>query len=133
MTKSYKKSHCKTFFSSFFFFAICICDEAHSSFPFKQISTDLTCCVSSSLLVDSDESPVARERTIIVHANHNQLSLCEEDLSIGGHLHRTRDSGCQTDDFLIACMSLRMIGKFVICLQFRGPNLEISCLFFLFV
>eukprot|EP00066_Takifugu_rubripes_P019240 XP_011608506.1 PREDICTED: nance-Horan syndrome protein-like [Takifugu rubripes] len=53
--------------------------------------------------IDSDESPVARERTVIIHANPHQLSLCQEDLSIGGRLHHTRDSGCQTDDFLIAC------------------------------
>uniref|UniRef100_A0A8C6WYV7 Nance-Horan syndrome b (congenital cataracts and dental anomalies) n=1 Tax=Neogobius melanostomus TaxID=47308 RepID=A0A8C6WYV7_9GOBI len=53
--------------------------------------------------MDSDESPVAtRERTVIVHANPHQLSLYEEDLSISGRLSHTRDSGCQTDDFLIA-------------------------------
>lgn len=61
-----------------------------------------------SLHSDSDESPVARERTVIIHANPHQLSLCHEDLSISGRLHHTRDSGCQTDDFLIACKSLRM-------------------------
>ncbi|XP_071756526.2 actin remodeling regulator NHS [Centroberyx gerrardi] len=53
--------------------------------------------------MDSDESPVARERTVIVHANPHQLSLCQEELSLTGRLHHTRDSGCQTDDFLIAC------------------------------
>ncbi|XP_078800422.1 actin remodeling regulator NHS isoform X5 [Oryzias latipes] len=53
--------------------------------------------------LDSDESPVAKERTVIIHANPHQLSLCQEDISIGGRLHHTRDSGCQTDDFLIAC------------------------------
>ncbi|XP_041838906.1 Nance-Horan syndrome protein [Melanotaenia boesemani] len=53
--------------------------------------------------MDSDESPVARERTVIIHANPHQLSLCQEDVSISGRLHHTRDSGCQTDDFLIAC------------------------------
>ncbi|KAK5609351.1 hypothetical protein CRENBAI_011330 [Crenichthys baileyi] len=53
--------------------------------------------------MDSDESPVARERTVIIHANSHQLTLCQEDLSISGRLHHTRDSGCQTDDFLIAC------------------------------
>ncbi|KAF6732582.1 Nance-Horan syndrome protein [Oryzias melastigma] len=52
--------------------------------------------------MDSDESPVAKERTVIIHANPHQLSLCQEDISIGGRLHHTRDSGCQTDDFLIA-------------------------------
>ncbi|XP_063329438.1 actin remodeling regulator NHS isoform X2 [Pelmatolapia mariae] len=53
--------------------------------------------------MDSDESPVARERTVIIHANPHQLSLCQEELSVSGRLHHTRDSGCQTDDFLIAC------------------------------
>ncbi|XP_017295403.1 Nance-Horan syndrome protein isoform X3 [Kryptolebias marmoratus] len=53
--------------------------------------------------MDSDESPVARERTVIIHAHPHQLSLCQEDISISGRLHHTRDSGCQTDDFLIAC------------------------------
>ncbi|XP_061890770.1 actin remodeling regulator NHS isoform X1 [Entelurus aequoreus] len=53
--------------------------------------------------MDSDESPVARERTVIVQANQHQLSLCQEDFSVSGRLHHTRDSGCQTDDFLIAC------------------------------
>uniref|UniRef100_A0A665VWS5 Nance-Horan syndrome b (congenital cataracts and dental anomalies) n=1 Tax=Echeneis naucrates TaxID=173247 RepID=A0A665VWS5_ECHNA len=52
--------------------------------------------------IDSDESPVARERTVIIHTNPHQLSLCQEDLSISSRLHHTRDSGCQTDDFLIA-------------------------------
>uniref|UniRef100_A0A3Q2ZBT4 NHS actin remodeling regulator n=1 Tax=Hippocampus comes TaxID=109280 RepID=A0A3Q2ZBT4_HIPCM len=42
---------------------------------------------------DSDESPGSRERSVIVHA-----SLDNGDLV--GHL-LTRDSGCQTDDFLI--------------------------------
>uniref|UniRef100_H3CVU3 NHS actin remodeling regulator n=1 Tax=Tetraodon nigroviridis TaxID=99883 RepID=H3CVU3_TETNG len=59
--------------------------------------------VQNDIDLDSDESPVARERTVIIHANPHQLSLCQEDLSIGGRLHHTRDSGCQTDDFLIAC------------------------------
>uniref|UniRef100_A0A8C5D9C5 Nance-Horan syndrome b (congenital cataracts and dental anomalies) n=1 Tax=Gouania willdenowi TaxID=441366 RepID=A0A8C5D9C5_GOUWI len=53
--------------------------------------------------IDSDESPVARERTVIIHANPHQLTLCQEDLSVSGRPHHTRDSGCQTDDFLIAC------------------------------
>ncbi|RVE74334.1 hypothetical protein OJAV_G00021020 [Oryzias javanicus] len=33
--------------------------------------------------MDSDESPVAKERTVIIHANPHQLSLCQEDISIG--------------------------------------------------
>ena len=57
--------------------------------------------VSGRASAESDESPVARERTLIVHANPH-LSLCqEEELSLSGHRLHTRDSGCQTDDFLI--------------------------------
>lgn len=43
---------------------------------------------------------------MIIHANPHQLSLCQEELSVSGRLHHTRDSGCQTDDFLIACKFL---------------------------
>lgn len=81
-----------------------------SCFMMKVTSTwhywDSACYVI--LHSDSDESPVARERTVIVHANPHQLSLCHEDFSISGRLHHTRDSGCQTDDFLIACKFLWM-------------------------
>ncbi|XP_018584956.2 Nance-Horan syndrome protein-like isoform X1 [Scleropages formosus] len=56
---------------------------------------------------DSDESPVARERTVIVHTNPD-ISLCHEELSLSGRLN-TKDSGCQTDDFLIAAPSRRRI------------------------
>ncbi|CAL8364187.1 unnamed protein product [Gadus morhua 'NCC'] len=52
--------------------------------------------------MDSDESPVARERTVGLHANAQQLALCQEELCLSGRLHHTRDSGCQTDDFLIS-------------------------------
>ncbi|CAF99819.1 unnamed protein product, partial [Tetraodon nigroviridis] len=65
-------------------------------------SNSVSSCIIPINVTDSDESPVARERTVIIHANPHQLSLCQEDLSIGGRLHHTRDSGCQTDDFLIA-------------------------------
>ncbi|XP_056589563.1 actin remodeling regulator NHS isoform X3 [Triplophysa dalaica] len=47
--------------------------------------------------LDSDESPVARERTMIVHTNPE---VCQEDLTLS-HLY-TKDSGCQTEEFLIA-------------------------------
>ncbi|XP_048090954.1 Nance-Horan syndrome protein isoform X1 [Alosa alosa] len=57
--------------------------------------------------MDSDESPVARERTVIIHANP-QLSLCHDELSICSRLN-TKDSGCQTDDCLIAAPSRRRI------------------------
>ncbi|XP_074475561.1 actin remodeling regulator NHS isoform X7 [Sebastes fasciatus] len=66
-------------------------------------SNSISSCIIPINVTDSDESPVARERTVIVHANPHQLSLCQEDLLISGRLHHTRDSGCQTDDFLIAC------------------------------
>ncbi|XP_072552299.1 actin remodeling regulator NHS isoform X2 [Salminus brasiliensis] len=46
--------------------------------------------------LDSDESPVARERTVIVHASSD---TCPEDLILSRL--NTRDSGCQTDDLLI--------------------------------
>ncbi|KAI4872850.1 hypothetical protein NFI96_030120, partial [Prochilodus magdalenae] len=46
--------------------------------------------------LDSDESPVARERTVIVHASPD---ACQEDLILSRL--NTRDSGCQTDDLLI--------------------------------
>ncbi|KAJ8378718.1 hypothetical protein AAFF_G00236960 [Aldrovandia affinis] len=59
--------------------------------------------------LDSDESPVARERTVIVHANPN-FSLCPDELSLSGRLDsRTKDSGCQTENMLIAAPSRRRI------------------------
>ncbi|XP_051531987.1 actin remodeling regulator NHS-like [Myxocyprinus asiaticus] len=58
--------------------------------------------------MDSDESPVARERTIIIHANPHK-SLWHEELSLSGRVLHTKDSGCQTDDFLIAAPSRRRI------------------------
>ncbi|XP_056591493.1 actin remodeling regulator NHS isoform X2 [Triplophysa dalaica] len=58
--------------------------------------------------MDSDESPVARERTVIIHTNPHK-SLWHEDLSLSGRVLHTKDSGCQTDDFLIAAPSRRRI------------------------
>uniref|UniRef100_A0A673M5W3 Nance-Horan syndrome protein-like n=1 Tax=Sinocyclocheilus rhinocerous TaxID=307959 RepID=A0A673M5W3_9TELE len=58
--------------------------------------------------MDSDESPVARERTVIIHANPHK-SLWHEELSLSGRVLNTKDSGCQTDDFLIAAPSRRRI------------------------
>uniref|UniRef100_A0A9J8ASK4 Nance-Horan syndrome b (congenital cataracts and dental anomalies) n=1 Tax=Cyprinus carpio carpio TaxID=630221 RepID=A0A9J8ASK4_CYPCA len=58
--------------------------------------------------MDSDESPVARERTVIIHANPHK-SLWHEELSLSGRVLHTKDSGCQTDDFLIAAPSRRRI------------------------
>ncbi|XP_051232712.1 actin remodeling regulator NHS isoform X3 [Dicentrarchus labrax] len=48
--------------------------------------------------LDSDDSPGSRERTVIVHASPN-ISPSNEELA--SHLN-TRDSGCQTEDFLIS-------------------------------
>ncbi|XP_018105134.1 Nance-Horan syndrome protein isoform X2 [Xenopus laevis] len=52
--------------------------------------------------IDSDESPVARERNIIVHAN-------PELASSANRRSGTRDTECQTDDILIAAPSRRRI------------------------
>ncbi|XP_051955643.1 actin remodeling regulator NHS-like isoform X1 [Xyrauchen texanus] len=46
--------------------------------------------------LDSDESPVTRERTVIVHTNPD---ICQGDTL--SHLN-TKDSGCQTEVFIIA-------------------------------
>uniref|UniRef100_A0A8D3CKU2 Nance-Horan syndrome a (congenital cataracts and dental anomalies) n=1 Tax=Scophthalmus maximus TaxID=52904 RepID=A0A8D3CKU2_SCOMX len=48
--------------------------------------------------LDSDDSPGSRERTVIVHASPDITSYSEE---LASHLS-TRDSGCQTEDFLIS-------------------------------
>nr|XP_057929323.1 actin remodeling regulator NHS isoform X2 [Doryrhamphus excisus] len=48
--------------------------------------------------LDSDDSPGSRERTVIVHATLD-VTPFNEDLA--SHLD-TRDSGCQTEDFLIS-------------------------------
>ncbi|XP_029988111.1 Nance-Horan syndrome protein isoform X2 [Sphaeramia orbicularis] len=48
--------------------------------------------------LDSDDSPGSRERTVIVHASPDITPSNEE---LAGHLN-TRDSGCQTEDFLIS-------------------------------
>ncbi|XP_068174622.1 actin remodeling regulator NHS isoform X2 [Antennarius striatus] len=47
--------------------------------------------------LDSDDSPGSRERTVIVHAS---LDITPSSEALG-HLS-TRDSGCQTEDFLIS-------------------------------
>ncbi|XP_041791654.1 Nance-Horan syndrome protein [Chelmon rostratus] len=48
--------------------------------------------------LDSDDSPSSRERTVIVHASPDITPSSEE---LASHLN-TRDSGCQTEDFLIS-------------------------------
>ncbi|XP_035181113.1 Nance-Horan syndrome protein isoform X4 [Oxyura jamaicensis] len=52
--------------------------------------------------IDSDESPVARERSVIVHANPDFSSA-------GSRRSGTRDSECQTEEILIAAPSRRRI------------------------
>lgn len=49
---------------------------------------------------DSDESPAATEQTVTVHSSPE---ACQGDLTLT-HLN-TRDSGCQTEDFLIAVVA----------------------------
>ncbi|XP_022614841.1 Nance-Horan syndrome protein [Seriola dumerili] len=48
--------------------------------------------------LDSDDSPGSRERTVIIHASPDITPSNEE---LASHLS-TRDSGCQTEDFLIS-------------------------------
>ncbi|MFT7799813.1 Nance-Horan syndrome protein-like [Arapaima gigas] len=57
--------------------------------------------------LDSDESPVARERTVIVHTNPD-FSLRHEELALSSRLN-TKDSGCQTEDLLFTAPSRRRI------------------------
>ncbi|XP_075394728.1 actin remodeling regulator NHS [Tenrec ecaudatus] len=52
--------------------------------------------------IDSDESPVARERNVIVHTNPDPTSAVNRRSG-------TRDSECQTEDILIAAPSRRRI------------------------
>ncbi|NXU52359.1 NHS protein, partial [Turnix velox] len=52
--------------------------------------------------IDSDESPVARERNVIVHANPDFPGSSSRRLG-------TRDSECQTEEILIAAPSRRRI------------------------
>ncbi|KAM9849128.1 actin remodeling regulator NHS [Aulostomus maculatus] len=48
--------------------------------------------------LDSDDSPGSRERTVIVHTS---LDITPSSEELASHL-TTRDSGCQTEDFLIS-------------------------------
>ncbi|XP_063322159.1 actin remodeling regulator NHS isoform X3 [Pelmatolapia mariae] len=67
--------------------------------------------------LDSDDSPGSRERTVIVHASADITPSSQEFAS---HLN-TRDSGCQTEDFLISGAPSRRR----IRLQ-RGPGVSLS-------
>ncbi|XP_043928991.1 Nance-Horan syndrome protein isoform X2 [Protopterus annectens] len=58
--------------------------------------------------IDSDESPVARERNVIVHTNPD-FPLHLEDPNSLGRRSGTKDSECQTDDILISAPSRRRI------------------------
>ncbi|KTG39839.1 hypothetical protein cypCar_00013842, partial [Cyprinus carpio] len=67
--------------------------------PEDKMKTDsqiITSCIVPINVTDSDESPVARERTVIVHTNPE---ICQEDLTLSRL--NTKDSGCQTEEFLI--------------------------------
>lgn len=55
-----------------------------------------------SFVLDSDESPVARERNVIVHTNPDPSNTANRRSG-------TRDSECQTEDILIAAPSRRRI------------------------
>uniref|UniRef100_A0A8C1GDN6 Nance-Horan syndrome a (congenital cataracts and dental anomalies) n=1 Tax=Cyprinus carpio TaxID=7962 RepID=A0A8C1GDN6_CYPCA len=60
----------------------------------RKTITGIPRCVQQDF--DSDESPVARERTVIVHTNPE---ICQEDLTLSRL--NTKDSGCQTEESLI--------------------------------
>uniref|UniRef100_A0A673HEC4 Nance-Horan syndrome protein-like n=1 Tax=Sinocyclocheilus rhinocerous TaxID=307959 RepID=A0A673HEC4_9TELE len=70
---------------------------------------------------DSDESPVARERTVMVH---NNPEICQEDLTLS-HLN-TKDSGCQTEESLIvgAAPSRRRIRGVTVSLSHSTGNIS---------
>ncbi|XP_074762766.1 actin remodeling regulator NHS isoform X3 [Athene noctua] len=67
----------------------------------KQDAQVISSCIIPINVTDSDESPVARERNVIVHAN--------PDFSSGSRRLGTRDSECQTEEILIAAPSRRRI------------------------
>ncbi|CAB1314426.1 unnamed protein product [Coregonus sp. 'balchen'] len=54
--------------------------------------------------LDSDESPSSRERTVVLRCN---AALCSEDLC--SRLNTKKDSGCQTEDFLVCAPSRRRV------------------------
>ncbi|XP_071412308.1 actin remodeling regulator NHS isoform X2 [Pithys albifrons albifrons] len=68
----------------------------------KQDAQVISSCIIPINVTDSDESPVARERNVIVHTNPD----------FSGSSNRrsgTRDSECQTEEILIAAPSRRRI------------------------
>ncbi|XP_072440542.1 actin remodeling regulator NHS isoform X2 [Chiloscyllium punctatum] len=58
--------------------------------------------------IDSDGSPMARERNVIVHVNPELDLRVDEAHSTGGR-SGTKDSECQTEDILIAAPSARRV------------------------
>ncbi|XP_052629816.1 actin remodeling regulator NHS isoform X3 [Harpia harpyja] len=68
----------------------------------KQDAQVISSCIIPINVTDSDESPVARERNVIVHANPDFSSS-------GSRRSGTRDSECQTEEILIAAPSRRRI------------------------
>ncbi|XP_056133068.1 actin remodeling regulator NHS [Lampris incognitus] len=69
--------------------------------------------------LDSDESPGSRERTVIVHTSP-ETTPCSDDLA--SRLN-TKDSGCQTEDFLISGAPSRRRIRAQRC---QGASLSIS-------
>ncbi|XP_014815901.1 PREDICTED: Nance-Horan syndrome protein isoform X3 [Calidris pugnax] len=68
----------------------------------KQDAQVISSCIIPINVTDSDESPVARERNVIVHANPDFSSSSSRRSG-------TRDSECQTEEILIAAPSRRRI------------------------
>ncbi|KAJ8776814.1 hypothetical protein J1605_015105 [Eschrichtius robustus] len=68
----------------------------------KQDAQVISSCIIPINVTDSDESPVARERNVIVHTNPDPSNAVNRRSG-------TRDSECQTEDILIAAPSRRRI------------------------
>ncbi|XP_073758142.1 actin remodeling regulator NHS isoform X3 [Callorhinus ursinus] len=68
----------------------------------KQDAQVISSCIIPINVTDSDESPVARERNVIVHTNPDPSNTVNRRSG-------TRDSECQTEDILIAAPSRRRI------------------------
>uniref|UniRef100_A0A8C5KBF3 NHS actin remodeling regulator n=1 Tax=Jaculus jaculus TaxID=51337 RepID=A0A8C5KBF3_JACJA len=68
----------------------------------KQDAQVISSCIIPINVTDSDESPVARERNVIVHTNPDPSNTVNRRSG-------TKDSECQTEDILIAAPSRRRI------------------------
>lgn len=64
----------------------------------ERVDTCCNCVLVSFFFADSDDSPGSRDRTVIVHTSPDITPSSEE---LAHHIN-TRDSGCQTEDFLIS-------------------------------